>query len=552
MKKYTAQIMLGILVGVVSPLMTHAAYLITEKAPTLTSDTYTANYSATVPPAVIKVYARVTEFGTNNWNYNVTNVPLISLATNPAGYPKQFAVDFNFSSLGIVVGKKYTYYLADGPGPNSLLLTNPACFTTTGSVACTTVTNAPLTTTSFTLNGLDQASDPNNPNKYLGLFSIVPNSGIVTPIPLTFKVFKEVNGIAIFLKEGNFPSPTSGNTTFPTVDNLDVGIYSGQLYSGTTKVSGEVGFQIVSTDPAQNNGTFIGNSFFDVYIKSITPQSNGAEIIFGFKTKDGSSKTVGLGLFGIKSNDSGGSFQLWKAVYAGTINGTLSSETVTVTGLSPSTNYTFELRDSVSGSVFGPESFTTLSPGGTPPGGVLDFSDQTSNGISGVCGAAHTSSTPSLTAQSATLCANSGTVIDFKYDGFNYSWKCKGSDGTTQTCSATGGEDTNYGSNFLKNPLAPGLDTFPKIFAAVYNNIILPIAIPFIVLAIMFAGFKFVVAQKQGSTDGYTEAKRILKYTLIGTGLLLGGWVIANALQGTLNSLLGQASFITDTIGWWV
>ena len=446
-----------VILGLVSliPLLSHAAGYVTETSHEVTASVYRAQYTVTTaPPAAIKVYSRVVEYGSQNWNYNASNGPLATIS--PTSLNNIFAAEFNFSNLGLVSGKKYVYYLAGGTSATSQLLTNPACFTTTGMVSCTspvsptnpTNPSSVLDTGSFALEPLDQTNDPDSPGRYVARFSITPNAGITTevPITLTFKVFTETSTGPVFLKEGSFPSPTVGYVSYPSVDNLDMGTYSGQLYSGTTKVSEEVGF-VVGIDPTQPMG----------------PQEN------------------------------------------------------------PDTN----------------APVIPFLPGTPSQPAPLDFTgDTTILPMSYSCGTANGSSTPVLTSTSANLCSNS-TAVDFNYDGFNYSWKCKSSDGTTKSCVATGGTDTNYGNGFLKNPLAPGLDTFPKIFAAVYNNIILPVAVPFIVLAIMYAGFKFVVARKQGSTDGYSEAKRVLKYTLIGTALLLGGWVIANALQGTLNSLLG-------------
>jgi hypothetical protein len=54
----------------------------------------------------------------------------------------------------------------------------------------------------------------------------------------------------------------------------------------------------------------------------------------------------------------------------------------------------------------------------------------------------------------------------------------------------------------------------------------------------MYSGMLFVVNKKQGNVDGITRAKQTLKYTLIGAALVLGAFVIANALQSTLTSLL--------------
>lgn len=158
--------------------------------------------------------------------------------------------------------------------------------------------------------------------------------------------------------------------------------------------------------------------------------------------------------------------------------------------------------------------------------------------INGTCGSANGVSSPVLTANSANLCA-SGTASGFTA-GESWQWSCVGSNnGSTVSCSGTKGTDQDYGSGALKNPLAPGLDSLPKIFAAVVNNIVLPVAVPFIAIMIIYSGFLFVIARKNGDTFTLDKAKTTFKYTMIGAALILGAFVIANALQGTLNQLLG-------------
>lgn len=162
--------------------------------------------------------------------------------------------------------------------------------------------------------------------------------------------------------------------------------------------------------------------------------------------------------------------------------------------------------------------------------------------VNAACGGAGSGTPVSvITPSSANLC-NPGTVKDFAGSG-PWSWTCQGINGGSDApCTATQATDTDYGEGYLKNPLAPGLDTFPKIFAAVVNNIVLPIAVPFIAIMIIYSGFLFVSARKKGSTDDLKKAKETLQYTLIGAGLILGAFVIANALQATLGELLGPTT----------
>lgn len=575
MKHYFLRSILALGVLITPSMFAQAAYLITETTPIVASSSYTATYTAATPPAgTLKVYARVTEFGTSNWNYNVTNGPLVNLTTAPAGYPKTFNADFNFASLGIVSGKTYTYYLADGTVPNALLLTNPACFTTTGKVACptnSTPTPPPpsgqvLTAQSFVLTPATQpqAPDTDHPGKFLANFSLVPQDPITAPFQAILAIYQEgQNNVATFLKNVMVPILAGSGTTFPTIENMAPGNYSTVLFRGQQQISNEIGFTISGTGTGNAKAVF---TYAGLPAVDCDEELESCEFTITINVTTGGSLEFALFAFPKKTFDGQPKVNGIKIKQGADINLIPGQQQVSFMMAYPSiTAFTYTVNDdsfwfsfyetysnkysdvgttlvsSVENIPFTPNATSTYNPAN--PNAPLDFSGQP--GITGGCGPANLGTNPALTATSAGLCTNA-TVTNFNYDGFNYSWNCKRSDGTTQSCSASGGADTNYGSNFLKNPLAPGLDTFPKIFAAVYNNIILPIAIPFIVLAIMFAGFKFVVARRAGSADGYTEAKRILKYTLIGTALLLGGWVIANALQGTLNSLLATYHDVGD------
>ncbi len=89
----------------------------------------------------------------------------------------------------------------------------------------------------------------------------------------------------------------------------------------------------------------------------------------------------------------------------------------------------------------------------------------------------------------------------------------------------------------LKNPLAGGnVDSIPSLVEAILN-IALTIGIPIIALAIIYAGYKFIAAQ--GNSQKLEEAKRTLIYVLIGAGILLAAYVIAESIVGTINAIRG-------------
>ena len=96
------------------------------------------------------------------------------------------------------------------------------------------------------------------------------------------------------------------------------------------------------------------------------------------------------------------------------------------------------------------------------------------------------------------------------------------------------GTDSNPGTNIkvtINNPLNSEIDDIPKFIKAIIN-IVLIVGIPIVVLAIIYTGFLFVKAQ--GNSEELTKAKKALLYTLIGAALLLGAFVIAEAIQATV------------------
>jgi vacuolar-type H+-ATPase subunit I/STV1 len=83
----------------------------------------------------------------------------------------------------------------------------------------------------------------------------------------------------------------------------------------------------------------------------------------------------------------------------------------------------------------------------------------------------------------------------------------------------------------IKNPLGDSITTLPGFIEAALN-MVLVVGVPIVALAIIYSGFLFVSAQ--GNSEKISEAKNTLKFTLIGAALLLGSWVIAQAIQGTI------------------
>ena len=96
--------------------------------------------------------------------------------------------------------------------------------------------------------------------------------------------------------------------------------------------------------------------------------------------------------------------------------------------------------------------------------------------------------------------------------------------------------DPDSGSTVVNitNPLGSGMDTLPKFIAKVIE-VVIDIATPLAVLAIIYSGFLFVKAR--GNPGELSKAKETLTWTLIGVAILLGAQVLANVISGTITSL---------------
>jgi hypothetical protein len=87
----------------------------------------------------------------------------------------------------------------------------------------------------------------------------------------------------------------------------------------------------------------------------------------------------------------------------------------------------------------------------------------------------------------------------------------------------------------IDNPLGTtGPQTIPD-FIKIVINIVLVVGVPIVALAIIYTGFLFVEAQ--GSPEKITKAKKALTYTIIGAAILLGAFVIADAIGKTVDEI---------------
>lgn len=111
-----------------------------------------------------------------------------------------------------------------------------------------------------------------------------------------------------------------------------------------------------------------------------------------------------------------------------------------------------------------------------------------------------------------------------------------------QTCESTnpnkptGCTPANTGikiDTHINNPIA-GIDSLPAFIEAILNFVLI-VGVPIVALAIIYSGFLFLSAQ--GNSEKLTKAKKALMYTLIGAALLLGSYVIASSIKGTVDEI---------------
>lgn len=86
----------------------------------------------------------------------------------------------------------------------------------------------------------------------------------------------------------------------------------------------------------------------------------------------------------------------------------------------------------------------------------------------------------------------------------------------------------------LNNPLNE-ITTIPQAISKIMS-IVVRIAIPIIIIAFIWTGLKFILAQ--GNDKDLGTAKNMFFYTVIGTLLILGAWTITNAIVGTVNTIV--------------
>lgn len=100
------------------------------------------------------------------------------------------------------------------------------------------------------------------------------------------------------------------------------------------------------------------------------------------------------------------------------------------------------------------------------------------------------------------------------------------------TIFAGHGSDPDTSYDTIDNPLeSETLKEFLLKVIDIFQTILTPV----LVLALIYAGFKFVTAR--GNERDLAEAKKILLYTIIGIGIVVAAEVIAQIIGGTIQDI---------------
>ena len=86
----------------------------------------------------------------------------------------------------------------------------------------------------------------------------------------------------------------------------------------------------------------------------------------------------------------------------------------------------------------------------------------------------------------------------------------------------------------LQNPLNDQFSSIPAFIAGALK-VLAMIALPIISLFVVISGFYFLTAQ--GNEHKLEEAKKNFFYVIIGALLILGAWILATLIAGTISQL---------------
>lgn len=86
------------------------------------------------------------------------------------------------------------------------------------------------------------------------------------------------------------------------------------------------------------------------------------------------------------------------------------------------------------------------------------------------------------------------------------------------------------------DPVTPNIHSFAE-FVMQALRIVVQIGIPITAILLIWAGYLFVTAQ--GDVAKLTQAKRAFLWTVIGAAVVIGCWLLATAIQNTIEQIAG-------------
>lgn len=92
-------------------------------------------------------------------------------------------------------------------------------------------------------------------------------------------------------------------------------------------------------------------------------------------------------------------------------------------------------------------------------------------------------------------------------------------------------------SILLNNPLGDNVKDIPT-FVQKLLEVVMKVGVPLVAVAIIYTGYLFISAQ--GNPEKLKKAKDAILYVFIGSMILLGAYVIAQALHGTISAIRGN------------
>lgn len=85
-------------------------------------------------------------------------------------------------------------------------------------------------------------------------------------------------------------------------------------------------------------------------------------------------------------------------------------------------------------------------------------------------------------------------------------------------------------------PKVPRADNLVEFLRDIIQYVILPFGVPIAAVFIIYSGFLFISAR--GNHEKIKRAKETFLWTIIGTAILLGIWVIVAVISGTVENLM--------------